>query len=73
MKRTTLSVQGMYNDSQAGKIKNLLEARHGVENVTVNIQQRTVIVEHDSQSVSDLVQALASLPFTARVVQTTNL
>ncbi|GLJ09184.1 hypothetical protein SUGI_0103350 [Cryptomeria japonica] len=73
MKRTTLSVQGMYNDSQAGKVKNSLEARHGVENVTVNIKQKTVIVEHDSQSGSDLVQALANLRFTARVVQTTNL
>ncbi|GLJ09180.1 hypothetical protein SUGI_0103250 [Cryptomeria japonica] len=72
MKRTTLSVQGMYSDSDAGNIRRSLEARHGVVNVTVNVQQRTVIVEHDSQSGSDFVQALASLRFTARVIQTTN-
>ncbi|GLJ09179.1 hypothetical protein SUGI_0103240 [Cryptomeria japonica] len=72
MKRTTLSsVEGIYKDSDAQKIKRALEARHGVTDVTVNIQQRKVIVEHDSQS--DFVQELANLRFTARHVQTTDI
>ena len=54
MKRTNLRIEGICRDSDEGRIKSSLRATNGVENVTVNIQSRTVIVDHDSQSTSDL-------------------
>jgi Cd2+/Zn2+-exporting ATPase len=61
--RTTLRLDGICCSSEIPLIENLLKPLPGISRVTVNVPNRTAIVDHDDSqtTVSDLVQALAAV------------